>query len=689
MSLRLLLLAALAALLASPALADEGLWTFDAFPSAKVEKAYGVKIDQAWLDHVRRSAVRLTSGCSGSIVSKDGLVLTNNHCVVACAQDLSTPRNDHVKSGFVAAARAEERRCPAMQAEVLQTITDVSDRIRAAGEGKTGEPYVRARAAASSAVEQEACKGDPKLRCQVISFYRGGEYKLYTYRKYTDVRLVFAPEFQAAYFGGDPDNFNFPRFDLDCAFVRLYDDDKPLAAADHLTWNPAPPTDGEPVFVAGNPGTTNRLMTMAQLATLRDLAIPVSQLQRAELRGRMIRFSQESPERRRIAADSLFGLENSFKAFRGQQLALTDPDLMAAKQKDEADLKAKVAADPKLAAQTGDPWGEIAGAQKAYAELYLPYRQMEASAGAGSLLFDYARTLVRGAEERAKPSAERLTEFTDARLPLTEKRLLDAKPVDPGLEALNLEFWLSKTREYLTVDDPNTKLLLGREAPEAFAARLAAGSRLADPALRKALWDGGAKAIAASDDPMIRLALAMDPAARNLRKAWDEKVTGPTDRAAEKIARARFAVMGDSLYPDATFSLRLSFGKVAGWSERGAPVPPFTDIRGLYARATGAEPFALTPRWAAAQSKLNLATVLDFTTTNDIVGGNSGSPAINAKGEVIGAVFDGNIHSLGGAFRYDGSDNRTVAVSAAAITEALAKVYGQTALVAELTAQPY
>jgi len=677
-------LAAAFSISAAPALADEGMWTYDNFPLAKVNSAYGLKLDQKWLDRVQGASVRLTTGCSASLVSGSGLVFTNHHCVVECVQDLSSEKTDYVKEGFLTASREEEKKCPGMQAEILTSITDVTKDVQAAGAGKTGQDFVRARDAAMASIEKAGCGDDQSLRCQVVSLYRGGQFKLYKYRKYSDVRLVFAPEFATAFFGGDPDNFNFPRYNLDVGFVRLYENGKPAVTPQHLTWVSRAPQEGEATFVSGNPGSTNRLMTVSQLETLRDLTIPVGQLQRSEIRGRLIRFSEESPEHKRIATDPLFGVENSFKVFYGQQFALSDKAFMEAKRAREAELKAKVAADPKLASEIGDPWGDIAKAQASYANNYLRYRQIEGGA-TYSKLYDYAETLVRGAQERAKPSAERLPEFADARLPLVEKELFDIKPVDAALEEVYLAFWLSKTREYLTTDDPAVKALLGKESPEGLAERAVAGTKLADPAVRKALWEGGAAAIEASDDPLIQLVRRNDPAAREVRKVWEAEVQAPTDEAAERVARAQFAVYGDAVYPDATFTLRLSYGKVAGWTHRGATIPATTNFAGLYERATGAEPYQLAPRWVAAKDKLNGSTVYNFVTTNDIIGGNSGSPVVNAKGEILGAAFDGNIHSLGGAFGYDGSINRTVVVATSAATEALSKVYGRTALVKELT----
>ena len=678
------LLASLLLSAAPPALADEGMWTFDNFPAQQVKAKYGVTIDQAWLDHVRASAVRLAGGCSASVVSAEGLVLTNHHCVAGCAQNLSSPENDYVKNGFFTARREDEKQCPGTQAEILQSIADVTDKVTAATKGKSGQDYVGARDAVVATIEKDACAGKTETnRCQVISLYDGGQFKLYTYRKYSDVRLVFAVEFQTAFFGGDPDNFNFPRYDLDFSFVRLYENGKPVATPEHLKWNASAPKDGEPVFVAGNPGGTDRLLTVAELETLRDVSQPMALYLGAELRGRYSRFGQESQEHARIVNRGLFGLENGLKALSGEHGALLDPALIESKRKAEAELKAKVAADPKLKAEIGDPWTEIAQALSRRQAFYLQEYFLEGRAGYGSALYRYARTIVRGAEERTKPNAERLREYADARLPLLQKGLLDAAPVYPDLEQLQLEYWFTKLREYLTADAPETVLYLGKESPESLA-KLLLASKLADPKVRRALWDGGKAAVEKSDDPMIRFVLKTDPSARALRKANDERVSGPMDRASERIARARFAVYGSSVYPDATFSLRLSYGKIAGWDEKGKTVPPFTNYAGLYERATGKFPFDLAPRWVEGKNKLGLSTVFDISSDNDIIGGNSGSPLINAKGEVIGAIFDGNIHSLGGEYFFDPQLNRSVSVSTAAITEALDKLYDRKALLTEL-----
>ena len=678
-----LLLGAVATLAAlAPALADEGMWTFDNFPSQAVKQKYGVTIDQAWLDRVRAGAVRLAGGCSASLVSPEGLVLTNHHCVAGCVQDLSTADRDYLKNGFFPASREEERQCPGAQAEILTSIADVTMTVNAATSGKSNQDFVRARDGAVANLEKQACEGKEAInRCQVISFYDGGQYKLYTYRKYSDVRLAFAPEFDIAFFGGDPDNFNFPRYDLDFSFLRLYENGQPVSTPQHLKWNANAPKEGDLVFVAGNPGGTDRLLTAQQLITLRDVVRPPALYQLSELRGRYAQFAEESAEHARISNRSLFGVENRLKALRGAQLALLDPMLIESKRKADAELKARVDADAKLKAEIGDPWSEITQAQAARAELTTAYSFLEG--GSASQLYRYARTLVRGAAEREKPNGERLREYNDARLPLLERNLLDEHAVERDLDQLQLEFWLTKLREELTADAPETELYLGKESPESLA-RMLVESKLGDATVRKQLWEGGTRAIMASDDPLIRYVLKTDEAARAVRKAYEERVDGPTDRAAERIAKARFAVYGTSVYPDATFSLRLSFGRINGWTYRGRTVPAMTTFDGLFRRATGHFPFALPQSWLDAKSRLDLSTVFNISSENDIIGGNSGSPLINARGEVIGAIFDGNIHSLGGDFYYDATLNRAVSVSTAAITEALNKVYGQTALIAEL-----
>jgi hypothetical protein len=682
-SLFVFVLVALAGVAATAARADEGLWTFDNFPAAKVKAAYGVDITPAWLDRVQAAAVRLSVGCSGSVVSAQGLTLTNNHCATDCVQALSSQARDYQKTGFLAAARTDEARCPQLTAEILTGVSDVTARMQGAGAGLLGAALVAAREAEQSRIEAEACGTDAKLRCEVVDLYQGGLYKLYRYHRYADVRLVFSPGDQAAFFGGDPDNFNFPRYDLDCAFLRLYEDGKPAATPGHLRWSPRAPVAGELVFAAGNPGGTFRGETLSQLEAQRDLVLPLNMTELAELRGRMIRFGEESAQNRRIVDEPLMDLENDYKVEVGRLAALDDPSFMAAKRAAEADLRGH--AQAKMGPSFGDPWADMASAQAALADVYVAYHQLEIGPR-GSNLFDYARDLVRAAAERQKPSAQRLPGYGDAQLPAMQKALLDPVPTEASLEQLQLEFWLSKTRERLGAGDPATQAVLGDESPEARAQRLAAGSKLGDPAVRKALWDGGAAAIAASGDPMIRFMVRIDPEARRIRSAYEERYIGPTTRAGEAIAKARFAALGDSVYPDGTFTLRLAYGAVAGWTYRGKTTAPFTTFAGLYERATGAAPYDLDPRWIAARSRLDPAMIFNLSTTDDIIGGNSGSPMLDANGDVIGTFFDGNILSLGGDYGFDPAVNRAVALTSQAIEAALTKVYGAGGLTQELAA---
>lgn len=674
-SLAMICAAGAVASIAAPtaAHADEGMWTFDNFPIKTVNDKYGVHIDQAWLDRVRNSAVRI-NGCSASFVSGEGLIFTNWHCVVGCSQELSDAQHDYVKNGWMPATREEEKQCAGETAEVLVDIVDVTDRVLGAGQGLEGAAFNAARTAETNKIQTEACAGDAKFSCQVISFYRGGRYALYKFRKYDDVRLVFAPENQAAFFGGDPDNFNFPRYALDVGFLRAYENGRPVQTPNHLNWNPNAPREGDLTFVAGNPGTTSRLLTMSQLERLRDQQLPITLIQNSELRGRLLEYSLTGDEAKRVSFDPVFGLENSFKVYYGQEAALTDPAFMQTKRDAEAELRQRVAADPALLQRIGDPWTDLEHVQTVARDLYLPYRQLESGAGGGSTLYGMARTLVRAAKA---------SDMTDARRARLTTQMGEETPIYGDMEKIRLRYWLSKTREYLTVDNPQVKAMLGRESPEALAERLISGTHMADAAFRRQAAGMTLEQLTAAD-PLLAFVAANDDAAKAVGDRWNAEVNAPTARAAEKVAQARFAVYGTNVYPDATFSLRLSYGQVKGWTYRGVTVPAFTYIGGLYERATGSEPFNLAQHFADAEGRVNKETVYDFSSTNDITGGNSGSPVINAAGEVIGAAFDGNIHSIGGAYGYDPELNRTVTVSTAAITEALRTVYPNPRILREL-----
>jgi hypothetical protein len=679
------LIPALVLALAGPAQAAEGYWTFDAVPFDAVEAQTGAVIDQTWLDRVRLAAVRLSSGCSASIVSDQGLVATNHHCVEGCEADLSTPEIDYIASGFTAARREDERTCPGVKADILVSIEDITDQIRAATDGLADADYATARDQALTSIEEAACGDDEGYNCDALSFFAGGQFKLHRYRQYDDVRLVFAPEFAIGFFGGDPDNFNFPRYALDAAFLRLYEDGAPVATPGHLGWSARGPVAGETAFVAGNPGNSDRVATVAQLTDTRDYALRTDLLQGSELRGRLIEYGRQGEAEKRAADLELFGVENTFKRNVGRDLALRDTDFLAGKQGAEQALMAAVRADPALAARIGDPWAEIEAAQVAFRARYIVRRQLDNQVGGRTDLYWHAQNIVRGARERAKPSSERLAEFTDARIGETEDFVLTDAPIDRGVAQLEMEFWLLKTREYLTADHPAVRRILGGESPESLAARLVQGTRLDDAAYRGALWEGGLEAVNAADDPLIVFVREIDELSVAEQTAWRDQVTGPIERAQSRIAQAKFALYGDSLYPDANFTLRLSFGRVEGWTYDGVTVAPTTDFAGLFRRATGEAPFDLPRRWLDARSELDQDVMLNFVSSNDILGGNSGSPVINAAGEVVGLAFDGNIHSNGGYYGYDPALNRTVSVSSVAVLEALRSIYGMSALADELT----
>ena len=675
---------------ANTASAEEGMWTYDNFPIARANQQLGTDIDQGFLDRLRLSSVKF-GGCSAGLISGEGLIMTNNHCVATCVANLSTPQMQYAETGFLPRSREEELKCQGATAEILTDISDVTARINKAGEGLDGQAFTQAKDAEAGRIEVEACGGDTTVRCQVVSLYRGGQYKLYKFRKYDDVRLAWAPEDRAATFGGDLDNFSFPRFAIDAAFIRVYEDGKPAVTPIHFTWNADKPTEGEPVFLSGNPGSTQRLLTQAQLMTIRDVVLPMDQLIASELRGRLIRYAEEGDEQAFIAMDPIVGVENTYKRGRGRMAALIDPSFMATKAEAEADFRRRYNADRRLSRARTNPWDTLEAVQPVARELYAPMALLEGGTGmgttsvaGGSNLFSYARTLVRAAQERAKPSDQRLPEYSDSRLPAVTARLFAERPTYAQLEQIRLEWWLSKTREWLTVDSPYSRTLLGNESTEGLSARLVEGSKLADPAVRRALYEGGLAAIEASEDPMIQYALQIDADARAVRSDWENKVQAPTDKSSEQLATARFAVYGDTVYPDATGTLRLTYGKVEGSDVAGQRFGAFTTFGGVWDRATGAEPFVLTPGLQAARDKIDPETVMNMAVSTDTIGGSSGSPVLNAEGEIIGANFDSTVLSQRNAYGYDGTTNRSVIVTTQAVTTALRDVYGLDHLLEEL-----
>jgi hypothetical protein len=672
------------------ALAEEGMWPFNNVPRAEIEKKYGFKITDEWLNKVRLASVRFNNGGSGSFVSADGLVLTNYHIVEDIVGEVSTPEKDYAKQGFVARTRAEEIKAPSLELNVLMSIEDVTSRVNdAVKAGTTDAEAFAARRAEISKIEAESSKASG-LRSDVVTLYQGGQYNLYRYKKYTDVRLVFVPEFQAAFFGGDPDNFNFPRFNIDMALVRVYENDQPVRPENYFKWSTAGAKEGSLVFVTGHPGSTSRLNTVAHLEQLRDTSIPII-LRLLERREAVLKkYMAMGEEQTRQAQNELNSVQNSLKVYRGQLAGLKDPSLLARKKSEETALRKSIAANEERQKMYGDAWDAISKAHQAYPTYIRDRRIFEQAAGFNSTLFYFARTLVRLAAENAKPNAERLLEFTDARRTSLELGLYSPAPIHEDFEKLKMTDSLGFMVELLGADNPLVKQVLDGKTPEARADELVTGTKLKDPAYRKELAAGGIKAIEDSTDPMIVVAREIDAKSREVRKRYENELIGVERANYAKIARALFETEGTKLYPDATFTLRLSYGTVQGYTENGKKVSPFTTIGGLFARSEQFKrqfPYNLPPRWTEKKSAIDLNTPFNFVSTNDIIGGNSGSPTINQNGELVGLIFDGNIQSLVGDFMYDGSVNRAISVDSRGMLEVLKKVFNANEIVAELTGQ--
>ena len=665
-----------------PARADEGMWLFSSPPNKAMKEKHGFAPTDDWLLHVQRSCVRMNNGGSASFVSGNGLVMTNHHVGSDCLEKLSTPQRNLLETGYLAKSAEEELKCEDLEVNVLWSTQDITEQINGATRPEMSPAEANtARRQKELAIEKE-CEDQTKLDCQVVTLYHGGRYHLYRYKRFDDVRLVMAPEQQVAFFGGDADNFEFPRYDLDMCFFRVYDEGKPLRPENHLQWSRGGSKAGDLVFVAGHPGSTRRLNTVSELKFLRDVSVPnrMNSLWRREVQLNV--FAKESQEHRRIAAGDLFGVENSRKAMTGRLQGLLDPSVMAQKVKDEQALREAVQSNPEYQAKWGDAWDMITSAQKKYATFYL-----EHATDLRSDLYSMARGLVRLSEELPKPSHERLPEYSDASLDSLYLRLYSPAPIYDELEVDRLASGLSLLAERFGGDDPFVKLALEGRSPTERAAELVRGTKLKDVEFRKRLAQGGTAALSAAEDPMIKFASSLDPRSRQLRKRYEDEVESMEKEGHAKIASARFAIIGENTYPDATFTLRLACGTVAGYREEGRMVEPYTTLAGMYERAAefkGQAAFELPAVWHERKDRLDLSTPYNFVCTADIIGGNSGSPVFDRKGEVVGLIFDGNIQSLVLDFAYTDEQARAVAVDSRAIIEALRKVYDANSLADEL-----
>ena len=661
------------------ACADEGIWTFDSPPTRALQSGYGFTPSAEWLDALRLSAVRVGGG-SGSFVSADGLVLTNHHVAMSCLQALSTEADDLVKHGFHARTRTEERTCPGMELRRLEATEDVTERVRAAVKSTNDTQATAERNVAIAALENK-CNESTGLRCEMVTLYRGAAFHLYRYKTWSDVRLVFAPEGRLGFFGGDPDNFVFPRFALDFALMRAYEKGEAIRPAHFLKWARTGVKDGDLVFAAGHPGSTDRLVTVAQLVHDRDIRYPLMLASANRARKVLQEYSARSPESARRAEDNLAGTENWLKAMIGAYKALREPELTAAKTDEETRLRKSFVPT----ADHPDPWAMIEVATQTQARGIKPRWVV----GYGyRTLFRAGGEIVELANEAALAEADRLPEYRASKIPRIVHRLSADVPYHKDLEIARLAGYWQEAIDLLGKDDPFVVRVLGNKTPLAAAKEVVEGSQLDQVVVRRELIDGGKAAVMASTDPLIVLARDVYPMRRRLEKSHEVEVETPTLQAADELEKIRFKLYGTDVYPDATFSLRLSYGKVSGYDADGVLVPFQTNFAGLYARSFafgGKPPFDLPTRWLGKQRELDLATPLDFVSTLDIIGGSSGSPVVDRNGEWVGLIFDGNLEGLGGRYAYTDRKARAVAVDGRAIVEALTKVYGAIPLATELS----
>jgi hypothetical protein len=662
------------------------MWTFDAPPLAYWKQTYGFTADSAWLNHVRLASVRLP-GCSASFVSARGLVLTNHHCARACVASASPADTDYNNTGFVATAIADERKCSTLYVDQLQSIEDVTSRVRGAVTATSAAAQVAQRDSAIAQIEK-TCHADTQLRCEVVTLYQGGMYSLYRYRRYSDVRLVMVPEEGAAFFGGDPDNFTYPRYDLDMALLRVYQNDSPMVVKDYLKWSASGAREGDLVFVTGNPGSTGRLLTLAQMQYLRDVQYPFTLAVYDRALALLAKVSAEDSAKARQNENLIFGLQNSKKAVTGYQAGLLDTTIMARKAVFERDLRARVAADPALRAKYGRAWTEIEGAERQLTAManQTVYYGFSFNPPFGSQLLTWAGAIVRLPDQGARPDAQRLPQYRGDGLARIRSTVVADQPVDTESERMALTSYLQAVQHALPPNDPYRTAVLGTRSADDVAGSLVSGTTLGSLSARQALIEGGAGAVDTSTDPMIVLARRIEPLARKAQEA-EGRLNDIISANADKVGQALFAVYNTKLPPDATFTLRLSDGVVKGYPYNGTIAPYKTTFFGMFGHATAFDnkaPFNLPDRWMRQRDKLDLSTPLDFVSTNDIIGGNSGSPVINRDGELVGLIFDGNIESLPNRFIFTDDVARSVSVHSRAIIEALRNVYEAGRLADEL-----
>jgi hypothetical protein len=675
--------------LATRCFADEGMWLFNQPPRQLFHDRYKFDVTDEWLAHLQKASVRVGAGGSASFISEDGLLISNHHVGADALQKLSSKEKNYLRDGFYAKTREEEVKCLDLELNVLQSIEDVTARVNAAVPKEAdASAAAAARRKITAEIEKESLT-TTGLKSDLVTLWQGGAYHLYRYKRYTDVRLVFAPEQQIAFYGGDPDNFEFPRYDLDICLFRAYEEGKPAKIKDYLKVSTSGAKDGDLVFVSGHPARTSRLLTVAEFEDMRDRMMPgrLNSLRRSEVL--LSNWSERSPENARRARRDLLRVQNSRKAFNGRLAGLLDPEMMADKVRAENEFRSKLKGKPEFT-ETLIAYQKIAEATKALASQATRYGMLETGEGFNCDTFKIARNLFRAGDERPKPNGDRLKEFSDANKATFELALFSEKPIYTDLEILTFADSLTALVSELGAGDPLVQAILAGESPHNRAVKLIQGSKVREVAFRRKLYEGGSAALSAANDPMIEMAALIDTEARELRKE-SEAQTEIRQQAHAAIARARNAILGTAGYPDATFTLRLSFGPVKGYEEDGKAIPSATTIGQLFARGkemNNQMPFEVPSSWEKHQSQLDPGIPLNFVSTCDIIGGNSGSPVVNRAGEFVGIIFDGNLQSLPWDEMYSDREGRATAVHAAAIMAALQQVYGADALVREIQATP-